>query len=199
MRPASRSASGEILEVVAIESGKSVSQAALDATMDVADVYLSETELPGRAVDLLRRMIADEERDEFERADELRTLEDATGVPPDFLDDSIPLRLDLVRDFLESRVMGQPRAIGQVIDLVTLVKAGLDAPNKPSGISMFVGPTGFGKTELARALAELLFGNAARLVRFDMSEYASFESYQRLIGDPKTTGTLTEAVRRQPF
>ncbi len=199
VRPLTRGATREVLELVALDAGATVSESALDVTMDVADVYLTDTELPGRAVGLLRRMIADTEKDTFDRADVLSTLEEATGVPPDFLDDSIPLRVDLVRDFLEARVMGQPRAIEQVIDLVTLVKAGLDDPTKPSGVLLFVGPTGVGKTELSRALAELLFGNAQRLQRFDMSEYASYESYERLIGGTKNPGTLTEAVRRQPF
>ena len=80
-----------------------------------------------------------------------------------------------------------------------LVKAGLDDPRKPSGVLLFVGPTGVGKTELSRALAELLFGDPARLQRFDMSEYASYDSYERLIGMAQKSGTLTEAVRRQPF
>lgn len=199
VRPMARRATREVLELVALDAGATVSDSALDVTMDVADVYLTDTELPGRAIGLLRRMIADKEKDAFERTDVLRTLEEATGVPPDFLDDSIPLRVDLVRDFLETRVMGQPRAIEQVIDLVTLVKAGLDDPTKPSGVLLFVGPTGVGKTELSRALAELLFGDAQRLQRFDMSEYASYDSYERLIGGPKDPGTLTEAVRRQPF
>lgn len=199
VRPMTRAQAREVLGLVALDAGAIVSESALDVTMDVADVYLTDTELPGRAIGLMRRMIADAEKDAFERADVLRTLEEATGVPPDFLDDSIPLRVDLVRDFLEARVMGQPRAIDQVIDLVTLVKAGLDDPSKPSGVLLFVGPTGVGKTELSRALAELLFGDPQRLQRFDMSEYASYESYERLIGGAKNPGTLTEAVRREPF
>lgn len=199
VRPLDRKLSREALELVAVDSGAEVSDAALDVTMEVADVYLTDTELPGRAIGLLRRMIASSDGGTFGRADVLRTLEEATGVPPDFLDDSIPLRLDLVRQFLESKVMGQPRALDQVIDLVTLVKAGLDDPSKPSGVLLFVGPTGVGKTELSRALAELLFGDAARLLRFDMSEYASYESYERLIGTARKPGTLTDAVRRQPF
>ncbi|MEM9381103.1 MAG: AAA family ATPase [Planctomycetota bacterium] len=199
LQPLSRAETREVLDLVVLDAGADVDPEALDATLDVADVYLSDIELPGRAVGLLRRMISDRERDSFGRADVLRTLQEATGVPPDFIDDSIPLRLDLIRDFFGLRVMGQDRAVEHVLDLVTLIKAGLDNPNKPSGVLLFVGPTGVGKTELSRALAELLFGSPSRLLRFDMSEYASYESYERLIGTPMREGTLTAAVRRQPF
>ncbi|MEM9800236.1 MAG: AAA family ATPase [Planctomycetota bacterium] len=197
--PLTRTATREVLELVAVEASAEVEPEALDVALDVADVYLSDIELPGRAVGLLRRMLAERERDVYRRADVLQTLQDATGVPPDFLDDAMPLRVDLLRDFFEARVMGQPQALERVIDLVTLIKAGLDDPNKPSGVLLFVGPTGVGKTELSRALSELLFGDPKRLLRFDMSEYASYESYERLIGTTKREGTLTEAVRRNPF
>src|SRR5262249_23724210 len=100
------------------------------------------------------------------------------------------------------RVMGQPEAIDAVVDLVTLVKAGLNDPNKPLGVFLFVGPTGVGKTELARALAEHLFGDAARLIRLDMSEFATYEAFERLIGQGyrgAEPGLLTSAVRDHPF
>ncbi len=95
--------------------------------------------------------------------------------------------------------MGQPDAVDAVVDLVTLVKAGLTDPGKPFGVLFFVGPTGVGKTELARALAELLFGDAARLFRLDMSEFATYDAYERLIGWGGHSGLLTAAVRERPF
>jgi len=197
--PMGRREAREVLELVALEAGLDVSPEALDRALEVAELYLGETELPGRAVGLLRRMASSGAVRRFEPSDVLRTLHEATGVPAEFLDDAVPLKLDVVREFFEARVMGQPRAVTRVLDLVTLVKAGLADPHKPSGVLLFIGPTGVGKTELARSLAELLFGDPQRLVRFDMSEYASADSYERLIGSPGRGGVLTEVVRQSPF
>src|SRR5207245_2147383 len=93
-------------------------------------------------------------------------------------------------------------ARADVVVFVTLGKAGLNDPNKPLGVFLFVGPTGVGKTELARALAEHLFGDAARLIRLDMSEFATYEAFERLIGQGyrgAEPGLLTSAVRDHPF
>jgi ATP-dependent Clp protease ATP-binding subunit ClpC len=197
--PMPRRKAREVVELVAAEAEIDVAPEAFERLFEVAEMYLSETELPGRAVGLLRRMVGSGASRRFEPSDVLRTLHDATGVPADFLDDAVPLRHEVVRAFFEARVMGQPGAIARVLDLVTLVKAGLADPHKPSGVLLFIGPTGVGKTELARSLAELLFGDPQRLLRFDMSEFASYESYERLIGSTQRAGLLTEAVRQHPF
>jgi ATP-dependent Clp protease ATP-binding subunit ClpC len=120
-------------------------------------------------------------------------------VPADILDDSIPLNQGELRQWFERRIMGQAEAVDSVIDLVTLIKAGLTDPTKPFGVFLFIGPTGVGKTELAKALAEFIFGNPDRLKRFDMSEFASYEGFTRLIGKDNQPGLLTEAIRQHPF
>jgi ATP-dependent Clp protease ATP-binding subunit ClpC len=206
-----------VLQAVCAEAEADVPETVLDRLVELADFYLAGTAQPGRAVGLLRRVLdapltptplPPGERGRGEGAgrggpvsarDVLTTLSRSTGIPAPFLDDDVPLDRAQVRAFFESRVMGQPDAVEAVVDLVTLVKAGLTDPGKPFGVLLFVGPTGVGKTELARSLAELLFGDPARLVRFDMSEFATYDAYERLIGRADTPGLLTAAVRERPF
>ncbi len=191
----------DILRQVAEDAGVPVPDTVLDRLMELADFYSSGTVQPGRSVGLLRRVLGTSTARPGPITDRqvLATISTSTGIPVDFLDDAMPLDRARVRGHFETRVMGQPEAVEAVLDLVTLVKAGLTDPNKPFGVMLFVGPTGVGKTELARALAELLFGDPGRMTRLDMSEYATYEAYERLIGQGPTPGLLTSTVRERPF
>ena len=110
-----------------------------------------------------------------------------------------------MEDNLHGRVIGQHQAVVAVSDAVRRARAGLQDPNKPIGSFIFLGPTGVGKTELAKALAEFLFDDETNIVRIDMSEYMEKHSVARLIGAPPgyvgfdEGGQLTEAVRRRPY
>ena len=121
-------------------------------------------------------------------------------MPEIMLRDDRTLSLERVRETLARRVRGQDEAIARVADVIGITKAGLADPDRPLGSFLFVGPTGVGKTELARALAEYLFGDEERMVRLDMSEYTQADGYARLIGeDRRGRGDLTEPLRRTPF
>jgi ATP-dependent Clp protease ATP-binding subunit ClpC len=190
-----------VLQAVRDEAVADVPEPVLDRLVELADFYLTGTAQPGRTVGLLRRVLGDTagRSGPVRERDVLTTLSTSTGIPIDFLDDAVPLDRAHIRSFFEARVMGQPEAVDAVVDLVTLVKAGLTDPGKPFGVLFFIGPTGVGKTELARSLAELLFGDAARLLRLDMSEFATYDAHERLIGWGGKPGLLTAAVRERPF
>ncbi|WP_424949316.1 ATP-dependent chaperone ClpB [Deinococcus sp.] len=128
-----------------------------------------------------------------------------TGIPAARLMEGEREKLLHLEEQLHARVIGQDRAIVSVSDAVRRARSGLNDPNRPLGSFMFLGPTGVGKTELAKALAEFLFDSQDAMVRLDMSEYMEKFSVQRLIGAPpgyvgyEEGGQLTEAVRRRPY
>ena len=128
-----------------------------------------------------------------------------TGIPVAKLLQGEMEKLIHLEDYLHQRVVGQDRAVAAVSDAVRRSRAGLSDPHRPIGSFIFLGPTGVGKTELARALAEFLFDDERAMVRIDMSEYMEKHSVSRLIGAPpgyvgyEEGGQLTEAVRRRPY
>lgn len=194
-------ATHRILTRLAEAAQVSLEPAMIERLVEVSGFFLSHLKRPGNAAHLLQTTLASRGENPAPLAfhEILALLSSSTGVPVHLLDDATPLRLEEVRGFFEERIMGQPEAVDSVVDLITLVKAGLTDPAKPFGVLLFVGPTGVGKTEIARALAEYIFGDPKRLLRFDMSEYASVEGFQRLIGSTGENGALTDAVRQQPF
>ncbi len=128
-----------------------------------------------------------------------------TGIPVDRMLEGEREKLLRMEDQLEKRVVGQNEAVKAVSTAVRRARAGLQDPNRPIGSFMFLGPTGVGKTELTKALAEYLFDDEHALIRIDMSEYMEKHSVARLIGAPpgyvgyEEGGALTEAVRRRPY
>jgi ATP-dependent Clp protease ATP-binding subunit ClpB len=128
-----------------------------------------------------------------------------TGIPVDRMLEGEREKLLQMEDKLRERVVGQDEAIRVVADAVRRARAGLQDPNRPIGSFLFLGPTGVGKTELCKALAEFLFDDEHAMIRVDMSEYMEKHSVARLIGAPPgyvgydEGGTLTEAVRRRPY
>lgn len=128
-----------------------------------------------------------------------------TSIPVSQLTQEERARLVGLEDRLHERVIGQDEAVQAVAEAIRRSRSGLAPPDRPIGSFLFLGPTGVGKTELARALAEALFGSQERMVRFDMSEFQERHTTGRLVGAPpgyvgyEEAGQLTEAVRRQPY
>ncbi len=158
-----------------------------------------------------RRGELDDKRKSRSRAPEV-TPEDiaeivsrATGIPVSQLTTEERERLMRLEQELHDRIVGQEEAVTAVAEAVRRARAGLADPNRPDGSFLFLGPTGVGKTELARALAEALFGDESLMVRFDMSEFQERHTVSRLVGAPpgyvgyEEAGQLSEAVRRRPY
>lgn len=128
-----------------------------------------------------------------------------TGIPAGRLLEGETEKLLYMEELISSRVIGQDKAVSSVSDAVRRSRAGISDPNRPTGSFLFLGPTGVGKTELAKALAEFLFDDERAMVRIDMGEYGEKHSVSRLVGAPpgyigyEEGGQLTEAVRRRPY
>ncbi|WP_435978779.1 ATP-dependent chaperone ClpB [Psychrobacter sp. DM4] len=166
----------------------------------IAEIDLAEqTEQIGEpaGVKLLRNKVTDNEIAEVVAA--------ATGIPVSKMLQGERDKMIAMEDKLHERVIGQDEAVEAVANAVRRSRAGLSDPNRPSGSFLFLGPTGVGKTELTKSLANFLFDSEDAIVRIDMSEYMEKHSVSRLVGAPpgyvgyEEGGTLTEAVRRKPY
>ncbi|KJS16379.1 MAG: protein disaggregation chaperone [Peptococcaceae bacterium BRH_c4b] len=171
----------------------------------------------GRLNELERRLKAEEEtladkqkhsmllKEEVEEEDIAKVVSRWTGVPVSKLMEGEKEKLIHLDDELHKRVIGQDEAVRAVADAVLRARAGIKDPNRPIGSFIFLGPTGVGKTELARALAQALFDDERSITRLDMSEYMEKHTVARLIGAPpgyvgyEEGGQLTESVRRKPY
>ncbi len=144
-------------------------------------------------------------KDEVEADDIAEVVARWTGIPVSRLLEGETEKLIHMEDRLHERVVGQDEAIEAVATALRRSRAGLQDPDRPIGSFLFLGPTGVGKTELARALAEFMFDSQDAIVRIDMSEYMEKHAVSRLVGAPpgyvgyEEGGQLTEAVRRRPY
>jgi ATP-dependent Clp protease ATP-binding subunit ClpB len=144
-------------------------------------------------------------KEEVDEEDIARVVSKWTGIPVSKMLEGEMDKLVHMEENIHRRVIGQDEAIGAVANTIRRARAGLQDPNRPLGSFLFLGPTGVGKTELARALAEFLFDDEQAIVRIDMSEFMEKHSVSRLIGAPpgyvgyEEGGYLTEAVRRRPY
>jgi ATP-dependent Clp protease ATP-binding subunit ClpC len=182
--------------------GAKIDGATIDETYDLAQHYLPGVGAPAGVMRLLKATLADRADEQIRAHHVVETLSEATGLPLHVVDPETPLDLDEVRQFFSSRVLGQEEAVECLVERIALIKAHLTDPGRPLGVFLFVGPTGTGKTELAKTLAEFLFGSPDRLVRLDMSEFQSEDSFERLLADSTSqaeAATLISSVRAKPF
>jgi hypothetical protein len=184
-----------------------MTQTGLDALDRLHRRYAGYSAYPGRPLRFLRNLLHDyaaggvaAQKVSASAREVAAAFAKETGLPAFMIDDAVPLDLPGARRWFAARVIGQPEAVNTVTDLLAGVKAGLNRPRRPIASLLFIGPTGVGKTEMAKSLAAFFFGDAGRVSRFDMSEYADPVAVRRLVGGHfGSEGLLTAKVREQPF
>ena len=173
---------------------------AVHQALQIGDRYLSDASHPGKVARLLQQVAAHFRKQPVGGNELLHWFAEHSGMSIDLLDDRTTLEALTIAEKLRSQLVGQDEAVASCTELVALTKARLQSPNRPLGSLLFIGPTGVGKTECAKALANALFSSQERLIRIDMNEYLGEDSVARLIGTfHRPEGLLTEAVRSQPF
>ena len=189
------------------------SDEALRACVELTGRYVTGRCFPDKAIDALDEAgsRAHLQRDAATATVEIgeglvrRVVSDMTGIPAERVSEDEASRLRSLRDHLARRVVGQQEAVERIARTIRRSRAGLQDENRPIGVFLFVGPTGVGKTLLAKEVSKWLFDEHRGLIRIDMSEYAEKHNVARLIGPPPgyvgygEGGQLTEAVRRQPY
>jgi ATP-dependent Clp protease ATP-binding subunit ClpC len=199
-----------VIEKEAVHCGLKFEDGAFDRLFQLCETFAADHSGPGPLLDLLHKV-----RDY--RDQKLAAGEEAE-VNPFFIEKVFAIHSGLpvfvvsrtesksaaeIRDWFRQRIIGQDAAIEAVVEMIAFYKARLHDTKKPIGTFLFVGPTGVGKTELARALAEFFFGSERRMLRFDMSEFADYHSFEMLIGSPRggveRRARLLDPVRLQPF
>lgn len=169
----------------------------LEKELKTLEAAFQEDQGDDKADHIIREVVTDEEIGEI--------VSQWTGIPVSKLVETEREKLLHLSDILHERVVGQDRAVDLVSDAVVRARAGIKDPNRPIGSFLFLGPTGVGKTELAKSLASSLFDSEKHMIRIDMSEYMEKHSVSRLIGAPPgyvghdEGGQLTESVRRNPY
>lgn len=190
----------------------------LEETARLAERYTSARPMPGAAIDLLHRACAmvktgsrlgpdspvkDDNR--LDPEDVARMASILTGIPVNSMQAEERSRYLDMEQQLQKRIIGQKPAVSALSQAVKMARVGLKDPRRPIGSFLFLGPTGVGKSEMAKALAEFLFGTERALITLDMSEYMDASSVNRLIGSPpgyvghESGGQLTDAVKKQPY
>lgn len=176
--------------------------AALKSTVELSSRYMPERQLPGKAIQLLDEAAVEAEaagKADLSASDIASIISRKTRIPVGKATEPEKEKLLNLEEFLHQRIVGQDEAVSAVSNALRRARAGLRDQARPIGVYLFLGPTGVGKTETAKSLAEAYFGSEKNMIRLDMSEYQAVEDQAKLLGQSGEGGNLTEAVREAPF
>ncbi|BBM87309.1 AAA family ATPase [Candidatus Uabimicrobium amorphum] len=179
-----------------------ISEDAIEEIIRLQKRYTPYSGFPGKPIRFLESVILNNtaQQPQISRGQILRSFYEETGMPAFLIDPQQALPIQDMQQFFGKNIYGQPAAITTVIDLLSMVKTSLTRGNKPIASLLFIGPTGVGKTEMTKVLAEFVFSNRSKITRFDMSEFSDMYSVMRLTGEFNANeGLLTAAVRKNPF
>lgn len=187
------------------------SDEAIDACVKMSERYITDKCLPDKAIDAMDeagsmvRLRNPQKTGTVTIEDVAAVISDMTGIPAGKIAESEGCKLLKMKDSICSRIIGQDEAVDKVVRAIRRNRAGVKTPNKPIGTFLFLGPTGVGKTQLAKSIAEYMFDSEDNIIRIDMSEYMEKFNVTRLIGAPPgyvgydEGGQLSERVRRKPY
>jgi ATP-dependent Clp protease ATP-binding subunit ClpA len=190
---------------LAIQARRRTAAPVTDSALDLLDRlhrrFAGYSAYPSRPLRFLRGLLeSQDELDQITNSDVIAAFATETGLPLFLLDDHVVFDTENAARWFEERVIGQSAAVRLIVELLATVKAGLARPRRPIASLLFAGPTGVGKTEMAKSLARFFFGDERRMARFDMSEYADALAVTHLVGGVTgSEGTLTARIREQPF
>lgn len=201
----------DVLQVLQDEASKIegtqglvIPQPVLAVIAESAERYITEGIMPNKAIDLIYELagwVAKSHKQTLTRADVLEFVKTKTGIPTGVVGEEEKDKLINLEKVLHERVIGQDEAVTAIANAMRRSRAGVSNPNRPIGSFLFMGPTGVGKTETTKALAQAFFGDENRITRLDMSEYKASDALPKLIGSfgANTPGVLANMLREKPY